>query len=386
MKPSLKVIHSTPVWLPQTQTWMYQQIARLPEWVESHVVCERTEHLDQFALPHIHSLEQAAPVRQRWDRLMLQLRLRRHLGLLVSVACKHHVPLLHSNFGNIGWANRGAVRAAKLKHVVSFYGLDVNYLPQQNRKWFKHYRNLFREVDRILCEGPHMARCIVALGCPEEKIRVHHLGVDLESLPYRPRTRQEGEPLRILLAASFQEKKGLPYALEALGRLQHELPIEVTVIGDARNEPRSLAEKQRILEVISRTRLGEKVRLLGYQPHATMHAEAERHHLFLSPSVTASDGDTEGGAPVSLIEMAASGMLLVSTTHADIPSVIRHEETGLLAPERDVDALVTHLRYLAKHPERWPAMLDAGRRHIEAHYDAKKQGLALAERYQELLQ
>ncbi len=71
---------------------------------------------------------------------------------------------------------------------------------------------------------------------------------------------------------------------------------------------------------------------MGYQPHSTLFAEAYRHHIFLSPSVTASTGDTEGGAPVSLIEMAATGMLIVSTTHCDIPEVIKHGVTGLLAP------------------------------------------------------
>ena len=32
-----KVIHSFPVWLPQTQTWMCNQVRFLPESVETHV-------------------------------------------------------------------------------------------------------------------------------------------------------------------------------------------------------------------------------------------------------------------------------------------------------------------------------------------------------------
>jgi colanic acid/amylovoran biosynthesis glycosyltransferase len=183
------------------------------------------------------------------------------------------------------------------------------------------------------------------------------------------------------MAGSFREKKGFPYALEALGKLHHDVPLEITIIGDEHGEARTVREKQRMLGVIARENLGARTRLLGYQPYRVVMEEARGHHVFLSPSVTASDGDTEGGAPVSLIEMSASGMMIVSTTHCDIPGVIRDGVTGLLAPERDVDALVAHLRRLVADQGAWRAMQDAGRAHIEAEFDAVRQGERLAAVY-----
>ena len=76
-------------------------------------------------------------------------------------------------------------------------------------------------------------------------------------------------------------------------------------------------------------------------------------------------GDTEGGAPVGVIEASATGMPVVASFHADIPEVVRHGESGWLAPERDVEALAAHLVGLIEHPESWPAMGERGRRHIE---------------------
>ena len=111
--------------------------------------------------------------------------------------------------------------------------------------------------------------------------------------------------------------------------------------------------------------------------------EARRHHVFLSPSVTAADGDTEGGAPVSLIEMSASGMMVVSTTHCDIPGVILHGKTGWLAPERDIDALVEHLQWIVAHPGEWMEMQRAGRTYMEAEFDARRQGERLGAIYRE---
>jgi colanic acid/amylovoran biosynthesis glycosyltransferase len=113
--------------------------------------------------------------------------------------------------------------------------------------------------------------------------------------------------------------------------------------------------------------------------------EARRHHLFISPSVVASDGDTEGGAPVSLIEMSATGLMIVSTTHCDIPSVIIDGKTGLLAAERDVDGLVERLRWIVANPSRWEEMRAAGRAHVEAEFDARRQGERLASVYRDVV-
>ena len=379
------VVHWVQRWLPQTETWLYNQVRHLPPSVESHIVCESTSNLDQFAMPRLHSFEGEFPLRQWWDRQLRKLRLRRHFGFLVREILRHRAQILHSHFGNMGWQNLAAARQARLKHVVTFYGYDVGQLPKEDPRWQRRYTELFAQADRVLCEGPHMARCIAALGCPEDKLRVQHLGVSASEISFQPREWDGREPFRVLIAASFREKKGIPYALEALGQLQREVPIEVTIIGDASKLASSQIEKQRILAVIEKHGLLPKVRLLGYRPYSEFFEEAYRHHLFLSPSVTAADGDTEGGAPLGIIEMAATGIPILSTTHCDIPSVIRHGVTGYLAPERDVDGLVEGLRWWLQRARQWRSVLDAGRRHIEQEYDARPLGGRLAAIYGELV-
>ena len=384
--PPIVVAHSAPEWLPLTQTWLHEQVRRLPpELVESLVVCERLVDAGRFPVPRLFALsERVLPVRL-WDLGLRALRLRRHLGLLVREGRRAGVRIVHSHFGNIGWADVRAARALGASHVVTFYGLDVRMLPQRDPRWLGRYREMFAAVSAVLCEGSHMARAIEALGCPRAKIRVHHLGVPVDDIAYAPRVLRPGEPLRVLIAASFREKKGVPIALEAVARARRTTPIEVTVIGDAGREPAHAAEKARILETIARHGLGGSVRLLGYQPHDVLFEEAYRHHVFLSPSVTAADGDTEGGAPVAIVEMAATGMPIVSSRHCDIPEVVRDGETGLLADERDAGQLAAHLVRLAADPAAWRPMLDAGRRHIEREYDARRQGERLAAVYASLV-
>ena len=86
-------------------------------------------------------------------------------------------------------------------------------------RWHNRYAELFASVDRVFCEGPYMASSNVRLGCPEHKVQVHHLGVAVDQIAYQPRSRSAGEPLRILIAGTFREKKGIPDALRAVGEL-----------------------------------------------------------------------------------------------------------------------------------------------------------------------
>jgi len=391
----LTVAHYTRRWLPQTQTWLYNQVRHLPDSVVPHVICERTENLDQFAVAHLHSLADSAPWQYYRDVPLRLLSLRSYSPFTIEKIRECEADLLHTHFGDFSWQNLEVARRTGVKHVMTFYGNDITSLPQRDDEWLRRYRTLFDHVDRILCEGPHMAQSVVDLGCPADKVHVHHLGVPVENIEFEPRTYEPGTPLRVLIAASFREKKGIPYAMAALGQIKEDIPLEVTVFGGVADVPLlgglsksvsgSEEEKERIMNAVDEWGLSDTVHFRGYQPHDVLMEAAYEHHVFLQPSVTAQNGDGEGGAPVTLIEMAASGMPIVSTRHCDIPSVVKHEENGLLAPERDPETLADHLRTLASTPERWTEMARAGRAHVEENYNAPTQGTRLAEHYREVL-
>lgn len=380
----LVVFHSATTWLEPTQTWLYNQVRYLPDSIESHVVTRSTENLDRFPVQNLYSLDSLSPGHRLWETSLRKLRIRRHLGLLAEQTVRHKAQVLHSHFSWMGWENLNLAKHQNVKHVVTFYGLDVCYLPTFPR-WKRRYEKLFEQIDLILCEGPHMAQCIANLGCSSSKIRVHHLGVPTNEIDFQPRRWNPGQLLRILIAASFREKKGIQYAIEALGRLRDKFDFEITIIGDASASPESQAQKKEIESVIDRYKLRRRTRMLGFQPHDVLMKEATEHHVFLSPSVTAKNGDTEGGVPVTIIELMASGMPIVSSQHCDIPGVVIDGRTGYLAPERDVDGLCVAIEKLLQRHEDWQAMLAEGRAHVEREFDACRQGMQLAGIYEELV-
>jgi colanic acid/amylovoran biosynthesis glycosyltransferase len=297
--------------------------------------------------------------------------------------------LIHAHFGPSGYNFLTLKRIFKIPLITTFYGYDLSLLPSQNQEWKIKYKELFREGEIFLVEGNHMKKCLIELECPEEKIIVQHLGINLDQIKYMPRKLlSEDEEIGILISASFTEKKAIPYAVEAFGRVRQahpELKLKLTIVGDSRGIPEEEREKEKIFHTIGKYNLKNCVNLLGYQPYSVFLRELYRHHIFIHPSVHASDGDTEGGVPVSIIEASASGMPILSTTHCDIPEVVIGGESGYLVQERDVDALTAKLEFLVLNPEIWGQMGKKGREHIEKNYDVITQVQKLEEIYDKVL-
>ena len=368
-------------WLAQTETWLYNQVRFLPKAVECHVVTQTVQNRDQFEVPHLHALENAPWPRRALDAAMMRVRARRYPGFLVERGRAIRPDVMHAHFGPWGWSVRHAARRIDVPLVVTFYGFDVHQLPKAQPCFRQRYDDLFRDAAAVLCEGEHMRAGVIDLGCPPETVHVHRLGIDLDQTVFRPREIKSGQRLRVLMASAFREKKGIPIGIEALGRVARDVDLELTIVGDASELAASRTEKQRIEMAVLRSGLSGRVHWRGFLKHNELQREVDQHDLFLCPSHEASDGDTEGGAPVVLIEMAAAGIPVVSTEHCDIPGVVRNGETGLLAREGNVESLEAAIRRAIDIGPRWRSMTEAAREHIEERFDARRQGEALAEHY-----
>lgn len=290
---------------------------------------------------------------------------------------EHGIGLLHAHFGGAGCRAVRLKRRVGVPLVTTFYGVDASRLlnaPEQREA----LRRLFREGDLFLALGKDMVGRLRAAGCPEEKLRIQRLGVDVEQIAFRPRRWPDGRRVVLLYCGRLVEKKGILYALEAFARLADRWKnLEFRVVGGGPLRPA-------LERAVRRMNLQDRVALRGAVPHAEALKEMQNAHLFLLPSLTAPDGDMEG-TPTVLLEAQASGLPVVSTFHADIPEVVLDGETGFLVPERDSRALTDRLSHLLKNPDRWPEIGLAGRRHIERRYNIHREVEALEKIYADLL-
>lgn len=298
---------------------------------------------------------------------------------------QQHADLIHAHFGRAGYYALPVIRRLEIPLITSFYGYDLTEYPKTYPIWREYYKRLFEAGTFFLAEGSYMRQTMIDLGCPPEKALLQRLGVDLSKIEFCPRSWQPETPLNVLQVAHVREKKGIPDSIRAFAQLHHIFPeARFTLIGDIHSKPAQpiMAEIRSILE---RERIEDAVRLVDKVPYETYIQILKEAHIFLHPSVIAENGDSEGGAPVSIIEASASGMMVASTQHCDIPEVIEHEITGLLAPEHTPDQLAAHLLTFARHPERWVGMAQAGRKRIETYYDLRQQVASLEDIYRRTL-
>ena len=360
------VAHAVSDYLFSTGTWIYSQLQNLRRY-RSIVLTNRTENLQAFPFEPIYSYEHVG----RLQKALLCLREGRTSRAVdpffEGVLRREGACLIQAHFGFAGVAMLGVKARTRLPLITTFYGADVSI-----RRWVQTYAPLFDQGDLFLAEGSTMRERLLALGCPREKVVLQRLGIPLDKFPFKERTLDRSGCVRILIAATFRQKKGIPNALLAIERLRQRYPkLEVTLIGDSRGKLGDAEEKEKILALLER--LGDTVKWVGFQSYAEYRAALYDHHIFLSPSVTGDDGDSEGGAPVSLIEAQATGMPIVSTRHADIPEIVLDGKSGLLSPENDLDALTWNLERLVADPDSWRAMGCAGRAHVEESHSIQTQ-------------
>lgn len=319
-------------------------------------------------------------VRQRIRRHVFRddTRLNYNFSKTFKAIQKYNVQVIHAHFGYTGSEVLPLKRKTVLPLVTTFYGEDVSALAN-SEKWQLAYAQLFAEGDLFLVEGPNMKKRLLEIGCPPEKANIQRIALLMDKYPFRQRLpKTGGQFVRILFCGSFREKKGLIYALDAV-RFAHDKfsNIEFRIIGDGELRPQ-------VEQTLDRYHMRSYIALLGFQSHQRMIEEMDAADIFIHPSVTAANGDSEGGAPTTILEAQACGLPVLSTTHADIPNVVAPGESALLAPERDVETLSDHLCTLLSEPESWAKMGMSGRTFVEKYHNIDIEVRSLENHYYSL--
>ena len=358
----------------RTTNWLYDHLRFVPRYAPV-VLCDRLLNREEFPALEARALKRESLSRRLWHRVtgyrwypsdVLWLR-RRALGVL------------HSHFGYVAVDDLALRQVLDVPWVVSFYGADVYQLGRLS-EWQQMYARVFEQATRVMALGPAMAARLRRLGCPEEKLAVHALGVDVSGLPSKPRMLRMGEPLKILFAGTFREKKGVEYIVEAAALAQRAgVRLELHLVGDEMGKPGDCETKERVFRGIKRLGLESSVvhhSFLGFRQLIDLALWA---HVFAAPSVTAADGDAEG-TPFVLQQMMATGMPAIATSHSDIPYVFG-EHAHMLVPERDAGAIAERLQRYAENPDTLVTDGMALHDRIRRAFDVRECAVRLADEY-----
>jgi glycosyltransferase involved in cell wall biosynthesis len=192
------------------------------------------------------------------------------------------------------------------------------------------------------------------------KIHVIHSGIDLAS--YRFRARPAGSPFRIVTVASLQPYKGLDNLIRACALLRQRDPPRFTcdIVGAGGLE-------RDLRGLVQRLDLDGVVRLVGPLPENDVRDILAKADLFVLPSIVTRSGKKEG-LPVVLIEALAVGVPTVATAISGVPEIVRDEDTGLLVPPGDAEALANAVERIQADPAGATARARRGRALVESDF------------------
>ena len=130
--------------------------------------------------------------------------------------------------------------------------------------------------------------------------------------------------------------------------------------------------------LIDEFRLHEQVQLLGPRPQREVFEMIRDAAVFAAPCVIGADGNRDG-LPTVLLESMALGTPCVSTNVTGIPEVIKHNETGLIVPQRNPTELAAALKRLLREPATRAKFAQRARQLVEENFDITRNTAAARE-------
>lgn len=223
----------------------------------------------------------------------------------------------------------------------------------------------YAAADAIAVPSIFASQTFERCGIPRRKLIVNPYGVDLQRFTPRTRARRPG-PVRVLFVGGIGLRKGVPWLLEASGRLGRS--VELHLVGPF--DP--------VSRHIINSRLHTAVVVHGPLRAPALEAVYADADLFCLPSI-------EEGFPLALLQAMAAGLPVVATPATGASGFLTDGQDGLVVPERNPDALAEALATLAGDEPRRRAMGNAARQRVGRGFSWSDYGSRSVAAYSHLL-
>lgn len=393
-KKQIKVLHIFENYLPDSQNWAFRLIDNLND-TENYACALEYSNSRFFKDVHLIDLpgyvtpdlitEGSYPQWTVLGKLLTKLKRKANVEKFILYIAERikslNIDIVHCHFAHIGWNFLNLKNKTNVPFIVSFYGFDYESLPHTFPVWEKRYKELFDIADLFICEGPFGASVLSSKGCPEEKIKINHLGVEINKIPFFKKPKKENE-LHLLQISNFFQKKGQIYTINAFKEALKTCPnMTLTLLGSEHEGNKSALQK-----IVLENNLNDKIFFHDFIDSSTLYDFMKSFQAFIHPSCYADDRDCEGGAPIVILDAQATGMPVIATTHCDLPEEVIHEKTGLLTPEKDVEALTRSIvRFYKMNEPEYTVFSQAARNHVEQNFNVKNCSDFLRNLYEEQL-
>lgn len=256
--------------------------------------------------------------------------------------------------GLIGLA---ASRASGVPLVSTFFGVELSWLEGQMRLLRPIARRIIRGSDAITVISGHTGDAVRRLA-GEVELRTIPFGATVEVADPLPATSAPGDPYDVLFVGRLVERKGVRVLIDAIARVGR--PVRLTIVGDG-------PERATLEAAAEKSGLGDAIAFTGFVPTEDLKGYFAATDALVLPAVKDDKGDVEG-LGVVLLEALAHGKPVIASDSGGIRDIVQHEETGLLVPPGDADALAAAIGRYIDDPDFARGLANAGREHVSNEF------------------
>lgn len=337
----MRVLHYTAKFSVQSETFIYDQINSLSQYLERNaVVTSQVLNLESRPYRDLHRipLKRFLPFRVT-QKLAFGLE---YLPRFIDYSAwreklnEINPDIVHCHMGNGAktWLHVRKKLGVNTPTVISFHGSDVTMEPLIK----KRYRQIFAEValdPNIIWTVPSeflKRKAIKHLSLQQEKVVVVNNAVNPVFCADRGFKEEYTSP-KVLMVGRFIDCKGQEILLEAFGALIDEYPeATLTFVGSGPNQ-------QLIKNRIESMGLKKAVKIIDRLSHNEIAQAMLSHNLYVQPSVKDINTQQEESFGVAALEALAIGLPVIVSDCGGLPEVAKASSECIVTPAGNVQEL-----------------------------------------------
>ena len=366
------IAHLVNLYLRNSETFIYDQI-NCSKAFNNIVLCRETDNLEKFPANEIYSIKNSFFEKVKYTIF-------KNTKYFEDVLTNKKAELIHAHYGIEGVYALSLKEKLNLPLITSIYGHDITRLPKftiEHPSWFIYwlnFNNLKNKCDLFLSYSLFFTSKLEALGVNRNKIKTHYIGIKVRNYDCKP----DYSSKAITTAGRLVEKKGTEYLIKAFSLTLKKYPAaKLVIIGDG-------YLKNRLIKLTNELKISTNVFFVGWKNRDDVIKTMIGSSIFAMPSVTASDGDSEG-VPSVIKEAMSLGLPIIGTYHAGIPEAVINGENGFLVPERDTNALAEKIDTLFSNPHLCETFGNRGKEIVSEKFNLDTQILKLENIYKDFI-
>lgn len=274
-----------------------------------------------------------------------------------------HVQFINSGQGVAEMKENGLLKG---KLITTLHGYDIHSETKERLIFLQQrYEVLLNESKYLTVNTNYLFNNLKSFGADVDRIRIIPMGVDTSFFKNdKQKTLPIDNSVNLISVGRLIELKGYEYAIRSVKQIvEAGYNVKYTIVGEGSTE-------ENLKKIIDSLQLSNYVFLVGNKNQPEIKDLLEESHVFLMSSITDKTGRAEAQGLVTA-EAQAMSLPVVAFNSGGVVDTLIDKKSGLLVPEKDVDAYAKAIEELIIDPVKYQSISIEARKFALSNFSKK---------------